>query len=92
MSKKYYVVMHYFAVYASDGSVDKWSDAVTPTTEGNMMDLMSAVKWAISQMRKRLHDVVEHDNARIISSGDFHFTYENAASDVISVRYEVVQG
>lgn len=92
MDKKYYVVMHYATVYASDGSVDKWSDAVTPTTEGNMKDLMSAVKWAIDQVRKCAHEVVEIDKMRLISSGDFHLTYENATSDVISVRYEVVHG
>ena len=95
MGKKYYVVMHYATVYAADGSVDKWSDAVTPTTAGNMKDLMSAVKWILSQVRKSVHEiqeVVKHDNARIISSGDFHFTYENTNSDVSSVRYEVVHG
>ena len=92
MGKKYYVVMHYATVYANDGSVDKWSDSVTPTTEGSMMELMSAVKWAIERVRKDAKDTMKDASIRIIRSGDFHFTYENAYGDVISVRYEVVHG
>ena len=91
IGREYYVVMHYATVFATDGSVDKCSDAVTPTA-GNMMDLMSAVKWALERVRKDAQEQKKDERMRIISHGDFHCVYENCFGDVISVRYEVVRG